>query len=160
MAYSKSTLRSFLLKAYLNISFLLEKFVGPLLFLLIRLWMAQIFWHSGLSKIQSWSTTLLLFKNEYKVPYLSPEVAAYLAAATELSCPILLLLGLASRFAVIPMLIMVGVIQLTYVQSTENFYWAIFLGLILCYGAGPLSLDFFFRKQMLLKEKNKKIFKV
>ncbi len=153
MAYSKVAKRSLIVRSYLNIIFFLEMFMGPLLFFFIRIWMAQIFWYSGLSKIQTWDTTILLFQNEYKVPFFSPEVAAYLSAGTELSCPILLVIGLVSRLAVIPLLIMTAVIQSTYQCSNEHLYWAMLLGLILCYGPGKLSLDFFFRR-----ERPKKIF--
>jgi len=153
MAYSKSTRHAGFLSTYLSIIFFLENFIGPLLFCVIRLWMAHVFWYSGLSKIQSWSTTLMLFQNEYKVPFLPSDMAASLTVGVELSCPILLVLGLASRIAVIPMLIMTAVIQFTYLHSNEHFYWAMFLGLILCYGPGQLSLDFFFRKWVSPKER-------
>lgn len=148
----------FLLKTYFSLIFFLKRFIGPLLFLTMRLWMAQIFWYSGLSKIQSWWTTIMLFKDQYKVPYLSPELAAYLAVGVELSCPILLALGLAARFATIPMLVMTAVIQLTYAVSTENFYWAVLLGLILCYGPGSLSLDNLLLKGVSLKFKRAEAF--
>jgi len=153
MAFTKSALIFPIVKIYLSTILFLERFVGPVLFLIMRLWMAHIFWHSGLSKITSWSTTLLLFENEYKVPLLSPTIAAYLATMTEFSCPILLVLGLVARLAVIPMLIMTAVIQFTYLSACENFYWAIILGLILCYGPGQLSFDFLLRKWLSGKEK-------
>jgi len=147
MAYSKVAHRSIIVRSYLNIVFFLEKFIGPVLFLFIRIWMGQIFWYSGLSKIQTWDTTLLLFQNEYKVPFLPSDFAAYLTAGTELTCPVLLVIGLASRLAVIPMLIMTAVIQGTYQCSNEHLYWAMLLGLILCYGPGKLSIDFLFRRR-------------
>ncbi len=146
MAYSKSSQRSTIVRYYLNVIFFLERSIGPFLFFSIRLWMAQIFWHAGLSKIQSWSTTLLLFQSEYKVPYISPEIAAYLVTITELGCPILLVVGFATRLAVIPMLIITAVIQATYLCINEHLYWAMLLGLLLCYGPGKISLDFFFRR--------------
>jgi putative oxidoreductase len=153
MAYSKTGKQSTIVRSYLNIILFLETYIGPLLFFFIRIWMAQIFWYSGLSKIQTWDTTILLFQNEYKVPLLSPEIAAYLAAGTELSCPILLVIGFAARLAVIPMLIMTAVIQSTYQCSYEHLYWAILLGFILCYGPNKISVDYFFRRK-----RNKKSF--
>lgn len=137
---------SLLFRLYARSTSFLEIVIAPLLFVIMRWWMADIFWSSCHSKLQSWSTTLLLFKNEYKVPCLPPDMAAYLTVIIECTCPILLVLGLAARFATIPMLVMTAVIQFTYIQSHEHFYWAILLGLILCYGPGPLSIDFFIRK--------------
>jgi putative oxidoreductase len=140
---------SLLLRLYARSTFTLETFISPLLFLALRYWMADIFWRSCHSKMQSWSTTVMLFKNEYKVPCLPPETAAYLTVITEFICPILLLLGLAARFATIPMLVVTAVIQFTYLQSHEHFYWAVFLGLILCYGPGPISIDYFIKKKFM-----------
>ncbi len=151
MALSHSLRKSALVIGYFNLLFFIEKYLGPLLFFTIRVWIAIIFWDSGLCKVQSWPTTLMLFKNEYKVPTLSPEIAAYLATVTELSCPILLALGLATRLAAIPMLVMTTVIQCTYLCTNEHLYWAVLLGLLICYGPGQLSLDFFFRKWILRK---------
>lgn len=146
-----SSLLSRCVSIYMSLFFFFEKVMGPLLFLFVRIWMARIFWDSGRSKIQSWSTTLLLFQNEYKVPYISAELAAYLTTGTELICPILLVIGLASRMAVIPMLIVTAVIQSTYLCSNEHLYWAMLLGLVLCYGPGQLSFDFLIRKSSLRK---------
>src|SRR3990167_10669968 len=138
-----------LLLLYAKATSFLEIFLSPLLFLAMCYWMADIFWRSCRSKIQSWATTLILFKDEYKVPCIPPETAAYLTVVTECVCPILLILGLATRFATIPMLVVTAVIQFTYLQYHEHFYWAIFLGLLLCYGAGPISLDSFIKKKFM-----------
>ena len=154
MAYFKQNRHSFIITAYIKCIIFVEKYIGPLLFLGVRLWMGQIFWYSGMSKAQCWWTTVMLFKDEYKVPYLPPELAAYLTVGIEIICPIFLVLGLGTRLATIPLLIMTGIIQLTYVQSTENLYWTFLLGFLLCYGPGPLSLDYFFWKRYTSKEKN------
>jgi putative oxidoreductase len=125
----------------------LEQYLAPLILLAQRLWMASIFWHSGLTKINDWKSTVALFENVYSVPILSPQIAASLATMTELTCPILLLLGLATRLATIPMLIMTAVIQLTYLHSAEHFYWAMLLGTLLCFGPGVLSIDYIIKKK-------------
>ncbi len=129
------------IKLYVSITHFLEKILGPVLILGIRFWMAQIFWYSGQSKIQSWSTTLMLFENEYKVPLLPPDIAAYITATFELTCPIFLVIGLFARVSVLPLLAMTAVIQFTYLNSNEHLYWAFLLGIILCYGPGKISLD-------------------
>ena len=79
--------------------------------LMARVSMAMIFWRSGQAKIANWDLTLQLFANEYKVPVLPPEIAASMAVAVELSAPVLLVLGLLTRLATLPMLGMILVIQ-------------------------------------------------
>lgn len=117
------------------------RWIGPAYQLFIRLWMAEIFWSSGLTKVASWQTTVLLFADEYRVPLLPPEWAAALATTTELSAPVLLAAGLFTRAATLPLLAMTLVIQLTYLDKPEHFLWMMMLGQILLRGPGPLSLD-------------------
>ncbi|MGH8772805.1 MAG: DoxX family protein, partial [Burkholderiales bacterium] len=62
--------------------------------LIIRLYVANVFWKSGMTKIASWDTTLALFENEYAVPLLPSDVAAVLGTGAELFFPVLLFLGL------------------------------------------------------------------
>src|SRR5690606_29616155 len=71
----------------------------PLAALAARVYVAQVFFLAGLTKVRDWDTTLLLFTEEYQVPLLSPPVAAVMGTAGELVLPVLLLLGLAGRFA-------------------------------------------------------------
>jgi putative oxidoreductase len=73
--------------------------LAPLGDLLLRLYVANVFWKAGLVKIQSWSSTMYMFTEEYKVPLLPPEIAAYLGTGVELFFPVLLAFGLAGRFA-------------------------------------------------------------
>src|SRR5215468_9150083 len=80
--------------------------------LMARVSMAMIFWRSGQAKIANWDLTLQLFANEYKVPVLPPEIAAPMAAAVELGTPVLLVLGLFTRLATLPMIGMTLVIQI------------------------------------------------
>ena len=124
---------------------LLEKFPLAILQFLFRFTIAAVFWNSGLVKIQSWEPTVALFANEYRVPLLPPELAATLAAAVELTCPVLLVLGLATRLATLPMLGMTFVIQ-TFVYPDlwlAHLTWATILAFILTRGPGALSLDHF-----------------
>lgn len=139
--------KSFVSRLLLPLFNFLEIFISPLVLLAIRLWMAQIFWYSGLVKISDWQSTLALFGQIYKVPYIPYDIAAYLATMTELTCPILLTLGIATRLATIPMIIMTLVIQFTYLQSSEHLYWLMLLGTLLCFGPGKLSLDYILRKK-------------
>ncbi|MBV8939611.1 MAG: DoxX family protein [Alphaproteobacteria bacterium] len=114
---------------------------SPAMMLLVRLYIAHVFWASGILKISDWSTTLLLFTDEHPVPGLPPAVAAVLGTTFELCCPVLLTLGLAARLATLPLLVMTAVINFTYQQAPEHYHWALLLGMILFFGPGRLSLD-------------------
>lgn len=111
--------------------------------LLFRLAIAGVFLRAGLLKASSWESTVALFRDEYRVPVLAPEVAAALATCVELACPTLLLLGLATRLATLPLLGMIATIQLfVYPQAwSEHLVWGSILLLLLTRGAGGLSLD-------------------
>jgi len=109
----------------------------------LRLGVALAFWRSGNVKIASWESTLQLFANEYRVPLLPPELAAYLATAVELTTPILLLLGFATRLGAVAMLGMTLVIQIfVYPMSwVDHLTWLAMLLLLLSRGPGIFSLD-------------------
>jgi uncharacterized membrane protein YphA (DoxX/SURF4 family) len=123
-----------------------ERRAGPVLDLFIRLWLAQTFFVSGVLKAANWDTALLLAEHEYPVSWMDSVTAAYLGAAIELVCPVLLALGLATRFAAIPMLILALVIQLNYQALDAHLFWAALFGWYVVRGAGPLSLDRSLRK--------------
>jgi putative oxidoreductase len=108
---------------------------------LLRLWIAVIFWQSGILKIESWDTTILLFENEHPVPFLPATAAAFLATAIELTAPLMLAVGFGTRFAALALLIMTAVIDFTYQSNVEHFYWALALGWLLITGAGRFSWD-------------------
>jgi putative oxidoreductase len=124
-----------------------ERWLAPFLFLAIRLWMAEIFFRSGLLKIRNPSGAIYLFTEVHPVPSLAPWLAAYLVTAIELVCPVLLVLGLAARLAALPMLAMALVIQFVVGAAdpafhlTEHYYWMFLLALIVAKGPGRLSLD-------------------
>ena len=111
--------------------------------LLFRLAIASIFLKAGLIKASSWETTVALFRDEYQVPILPPEVASALATTFELGCSTLLLLGLGTRLATLPLLGMIATIQLFVYPDAwpEHVVWASILLFLLTRGAGPISLD-------------------
>lgn len=121
----------------------LSRFPVAILQFLLRLSIASVFWHSGMTKIASWDTTIALFRDEYMVPILPPELAAGLAATVELTCPVLLVLGLATRLATLPMLGMTFVIEVFVYpeQWIEHLMWASILVFILTRGPGAFSVD-------------------
>jgi uncharacterized membrane protein YphA (DoxX/SURF4 family) len=118
-----------------------EKTVGPLLDLFIRLWLSAIFWASGMVKLQSWTIALYLSAHEYPVSWMDPVTAAWLGEAIEIVCPPLLVFGLATRFAALPMLLLSLVIQFSYQALDQHLFWAILFGWFVVKGAGPVSLD-------------------
>jgi putative oxidoreductase len=90
---------------------LLSLFPSSVLQLMFRIAIAAVFWSSGLTKIASWDTTVVLFRDEYMVPLLPPEIAAVISATFELSCSVLIIVGLATRLATLPLLGMTFVIE-------------------------------------------------
>jgi|CXWL01.1.fsa_nt_gi uncharacterized membrane protein YphA (DoxX/SURF4 family) len=128
---------------------------SPFMLLVLRLWIAHVFWVSGILKIEDFDNTIALFRDEYQVPLLPPVFAAVMGTIFEISCPILLTLGLGTRIATLPLLAMTAVIQFTYDQNIQHAYWAMLLGTILCFGAGKLSADYLIKKRFgILLEKN------
>lgn len=111
--------------------------------LLFRLAIAGVFLRAGLTKIGSWESTVALFADEYKVPVLAPHVAAALSATFEVGCSTLLLLGLGTRLATLPLLGMITTIQLfVYPQAwSEHLVWGSILAFLLTRGGGAVSLD-------------------
>jgi putative oxidoreductase len=91
------------------------------LLLVLRVGVGLVFFKAGLLKYGSWEFTVLLFRDEYKVPLLAPEVAARMAMVQELTLPVLLFLGLAARLATLPLLGMLLVIQ-TFVYPNAWAY--------------------------------------
>lgn len=111
--------------------------------LLFRLAVAGVFFRAGLQKARGWETTLALFSDEYKLPGLPPEIAAVMSTCFELGCSTLLMLGLATRLATLPLLGMILTIQLfVYPQAwPEHLVWGSILVFLLTRGPGVLSLD-------------------
>ena len=141
-----------IMNLYCAIVHKVHTYLAPLVLLLARLTIARVFWHAGLTKLRRWESTVGLFRDEYKVPLFSPEVAAFLTTLFELSCPILLTIGLFSRLATLPLLVMVAVMQFTYMSHMDHLYWSLILGVILCYGPGVLSLDAVLKKRFCPKK--------
>ena len=111
--------------------------------LLFRLAIAGVFLRAGLQKLESWESTVELFRNEYKVPVLPPDLAALMGTATEIIAPTLLVLGLGTRVAALPLLGMIATIQLfVYPQAwPEHLVWSSILILLLTRGGGAIALD-------------------
>src|SRR5499427_4000529 len=121
----------------------LDRVPYAVLALPLRLAVATVFWNSGMTKLADWNATLSLFTDEYQVPLLPPELAANLAFAIEVTTPVLLVLGLLTRAAALVLLGMTAVIEIfVYPQAwPTHLQWAAMLLVLLCRGAGGVSLD-------------------
>jgi putative oxidoreductase len=122
---------------------LAERFPATILALMMRIGVGAIFLKSGLTKIANFDITISLFQDEYMVPLLPPALAAVLATAIELGGSALILAGLATRLAVLPLLAMTFVIEaFVYPENwVEHLTWASMLLFLFANGAGRLSLD-------------------
>jgi putative oxidoreductase len=126
----------------------------PLFDLAIRLWVANVFWKSGLTKISSWGSTLKLFEYEYSVPLLPTNAAAMLATGAELLFPVLLLLGIGSRLSALSLFILNAVAVISYPDISDagikdHVLWGTMLAVIFFHGPGSLSADHFLRRRFL-----------
>ncbi|WP_369941830.1 DoxX family protein [Xanthomonas medicagonis] len=115
--------------------------------LLFRLSIAAIFFLSGRTKVSGVLTitdsTYALFREDYRVPLLAPELAAHLAAYAEHLFPLLLVLGLCTRLSALALLGMTAVIEIFVYPDAwpTHLSWAALLAYLLLRGAGRLSLD-------------------
>lgn len=118
----------------------------PLALLAARLYVAQAFFLSGLTKIRDWETTLALFENEYAVPLLPAPVAALLGTAGELVLPVLLVLGLAGRLSalglsVINAVAVVSLMEIAPAAAQQHLLWGSLLAMVVLWGPGRWSAD-------------------
>ena len=121
----------------------------------IRLYVAEVFFRSGVLKLGNWNGTLYLFENEYRVPLLPPELAAWRGTFGELFFPPLLALGLAARFAALSLSVVnvMAVIAFWHVLGENqaalmsHFYWGLLLLVTVCHGPGIVSVDHWLRRR-------------
>jgi len=118
----------------------------PVALLLARFYVGWAFFSSGLTKLNNWDSTLFLFEEEYAVPLLPYELAAYLGTAAELVLPILLMAGLASRFAALGLFFVniVAVISLEDIAAAayiEHVLWGTLLLQVIIFSGGRFTLD-------------------
>ncbi|OEZ48771.1 DoxX family protein [Duganella sp. HH105] len=123
---------------------------GSLMSLALRCYVGWQFFKAGMVKVGDWSATLSLFRDEYMVPLLPPELAAYAGAAGELVLPVLLFVGLASRPAALALFLVNAMAVISYPQLlgfecpaaiNDHFYWGAMLLVLVAFGPGKVSLD-------------------
>lgn len=126
---------------------LLERWVTPVFDLGIRIYVGQAFFKSGLTKIVDWNVTLGLFENVYHVPVLPPAIAAVMGTAGELALPLLLIPGIAGRFAAAGLTVVNVMAVVSYFDElselglADHLLWGVLLLVILLHGPGRLSVD-------------------
>ena len=122
----------------------------PLLLLAARLYVALIFFRAGWLKLSDWSSTLVLFRETYKVPLLSPELAAYIGTFGELVFPVLIVLGLAGRLGAAGLFVVNVMAVASYLDLfgfecpagiNAHYYWGSMLLALIVFGPGRISLD-------------------
>ena len=124
----------------------LEQMPYSLVALAARIFPAAVFWQSGQTKLEGWhlsDNAIYLFREEYKLPVIDPVIAAHLAAFAEHFFPILLVLGLATRFAALALLGMTLVIEIFVYPDAWPTHgtWAACFLILIARGAGAWSLD-------------------
>ncbi|MDX2369638.1 MAG: DoxX family protein [Colwellia sp.] len=128
-------------------------YLQPIALLAARFYVAWVFFASGLTKLKDWDTTLFLFEEEYSVPLIPFELAAYLGTAGEIILPIILVLGLASRFGALSLSIVniVAVISLVEIAPAAlyaHIIWGLLLMQVAVFGGGKLSVDYLFETKL------------
>lgn len=131
-----------------RLRYMLERAIShDLMALMSRVGIAAIFWISGRTKVEGWltltDTTFLLFRQDYALPLIPPEWAAYLATWAEHLFPALLVIGLATRLSAAALLGMTAVIQLLVYPAAwpTHLTWAVPMVYLLGRGGGRWSLD-------------------
>jgi putative oxidoreductase len=137
-----------LARLYRNVVAWIDKLQSPFA-LIVRLYLAKVFFMSGLTKIQDWNITLSLFQNEYHVPLLPPAVAAALGTTAELSLPVFLVLGFGTRLAAVALFVFNIVAATSYPDLSDaglkdHILWGALMLVLFVYGPGRLALDRFF----------------
>jgi putative oxidoreductase len=118
----------------------------PVVLLAARFYVGWAFFSSGLTKLKDWDSTLFLFEEEYQVPLLPYEIAAYLGTAAEIILPLLLMVGLASRFSALGLFFVnvVAVISLEEIAPAafaEHILWGVLLVQVVIFSGGRFALD-------------------
>ncbi len=127
----------------------------PLADLLMRLYIGKLFFWSGLTKLRDWEMTVSLFTDEYHVPLLSPEVAAYAATGAELVLPVLLVLGLFKQLAALGLLAVNIVAVVAYYSVLQDIpaalqdhiEWGLMLMLLACSPANLFQVDHYWGRR-------------
>jgi putative oxidoreductase len=138
---------------------LLERWGTPLFQLVLRLYVAEVFFQAGVLKLLDWSATLYLFDNVYAVPVLPPHLAAVMGTSGETLLPILLVLGFAGRFAaagvfVTNLMAAISFPDISDLGLQDHKLWGLMLLVLVFFGPGKLSIDQWIKKRWQAKTEN------
>nr|WP_316639585.1 DoxX family protein [uncultured Roseateles sp.] len=130
--------------------------LAPVVHLALRVYLAKVFFLSGLTKIRDWDSTIALFTDEYQVPLVPPALAALGGTAGELVLPVLLVLGLATRFSAagLSVLNIVAVASYYHVLKDapaaleQHLVWGLMLAVVLVTRPSVLTLDHWLGKRL------------
>jgi putative oxidoreductase len=139
-------------RLYGNAAQLIDRLQSPFA-LALRIYVARVFFLSGLTKLHDWNITLALFRNEYHVPVLPPAIAALLGTSAELGLPVLLVLGFGTRFVAVALFAFNIVAAISYPDLSaagvkDHVLWGTLLLVLFFYGPGKLSLDHLFGRSL------------
>ena len=148
---------------------MMSSFPDTLLALVARFSIAAVFWLSGQTKVEGFKlnfvsgefsfglprlsdSAVALFRDEYRLPLVSPELAAPMAAFAEHFFPVLLLMGLATRFSAFGLLVMTLVIEIFVYPDAYPTHgtWAAVLLYLIVHGPGRLSVDNWLEKRFAI----------
>lgn len=138
---------------------LIERWVTPLFLLVLRLYVAEVFFRAGVLKLLDWSATLYLFDNIYAVPVIPPHLAAIMGTGGETLLPILLVLGFAGRFAaagifVTNLMAAISFPDISDLGLQDHKLWGLMLLVLVFFGPGPLSIDHWIKRRREKKVKD------
>jgi putative oxidoreductase len=131
---------------------LLDWLQAPAL-LAARLYVAYVFFNSGLQSLRDWAGTVWLYENEFHVALLPPHVAAVVGTAGELLLPPLLALGLFGRFGALGLFVVNAVALLSYMYALQppaimfHFIWGILIAVVALWGPGKWSIDYWMQRR-------------
>jgi len=114
--------------------------------LIIRLWVAKLFFFFGVQELMNWTAALQIVNEENPFPLLAPMVSAYLSTGANLVCAILLALGALTRYASIPLLVLAVITQSRFEPFDTQLFWIALFGWYGIQGAGPISFDNLLRR--------------
>jgi NADH dehydrogenase/putative oxidoreductase len=114
--------------------------------LAIRLWIAKLFFGFGVLQLMHWDLALELSRQENPIPFLAPTWAAFLSTAIYFVSGTLLAIGLLSRYAAAPVLMLAFITQLRYTPFDTQLFWVALAGWYVINGAGPISVDNLLRR--------------
>jgi len=123
---------------------LAHRVAWPYVELLIRLWIARLFFFFGVQQIMHWTAAPVDEQNPF--PLLAPIASEYLSTGANLICAILLALGFMTRYASLPLLILAAITQFRFEPFDTQLFWIALFGWYVIHGAGPISLDHLLRR--------------